>query len=98
MLPCNPDEVIHEPAYDGYGTFGGVDVYELLGEGDRNLGIERDYEPKLKSERPFDIKVVLAKFYNGESYDELKPSKHCPYQGYLFDDEYIEKLKKHDTK
>ena len=92
-----PDKVIYEPEYDGYGMFGGVDVYELLGEGDRDLGIERNFEPELRSEKPFDVKVVLAKFYKGESYGELEPSKLCPYQGFMHDEDYLASLKKYET-
>lgn len=72
-----PEKTYYEPAYQGYGVFGGFDVYELLGDGDRNKGIKLDS----KDRGNFKIKVVLKKFYTGQNYDELKISNSCEYQG-----------------
>lgn len=76
-----PDKTYYEPAYGGYGKFAGVDVYELLGDGDRMKGIDDYHEGKSK----FDIKIVLKKHYKGQTYEELPPSPPCPYQGYFYD-------------
>jgi hypothetical protein len=81
-----PNKTYHEPSYEGYGDFGGVDVYELLGDGDREKGIDDYYEGTPK----FQIKIVSAKYYSGQKYDELKASTNCEYQGYFYpeDEEY----------
>lgn len=76
-----PTKTYYEPAYEGYGVFGGADVYELLGNGDRDNGIDLYFR---EGGPPFDVKVVLAQFYNGQTYEELPPSKNCPHQGYFF--------------
>lgn len=73
-----PDATYFEECYEGYGVFGGKDVYELLGDGDRNEGIDLYYE----GEAPFEIKVVLADHYKGQTYDELEKSPTDPNQGW----------------
>ena len=70
----------YEMSYEGYGEFGGKDVYELLGDGNRDLGLDRHFSGTAK----FDIKVVLRCHYEGESYEELPVSEECEYQGYFF--------------
>ena len=73
-----PDATYFEKCYEGYGVFGGKDVYELLGDGDRNEGIDLYYEGKA----PFEVKVVLADYYTGQTYDELEESSIDPNQGW----------------
>lgn len=73
-----PDATYFEECYEGYGVFGGKDVYELLGNGDRNEGIDLYYE----GEAPFEIKIVLADHYTGQTYDELPASETDPDQGW----------------
>ncbi|MCM3273779.1 hypothetical protein [Paenibacillus elgii] len=60
---------------------GGKDVYELLGNGDRNKGISEHFSGKGK----FDIKIVLKENYCGQTYEELPQSEDCEYQGYFYD-------------
>ena len=72
-----------EEQYEGYGEFGGVDVYELLGEGDRDKGIDRFFKGDAK------VKLVLDEFYHGQSYEELGESKECEYQGYFYDELFL---------
>jgi len=36
------------------------------------------------------FKVVISKYYNGESFDELGPNRHEPGQGYFYSDEDLE--------
>jgi hypothetical protein len=74
-----PDRTYYESAYDGYGDFDGVDVYELIGDGDRDKGIQDYYNGTPK----FDIKVVLRRYYTGQTYDQLPKSEDCPRQGYF---------------
>ena len=79
-----PDKVYYEPNYRGQGDFGGVDVYALLGNGDREIGIIRSM--LYPDQVPFDIKVVLAKYYKNQSYDELPPSEICERKGMFYND------------
>lgn len=84
LMDCyliTPDKTYHEKAYEGYGVFDGHDVYDLLGGGDRSEGIDLAFSGRA----PFDIKVVLARYYTGQTYDELPASGDCPYQGYFID-------------
>ena len=80
-----PDKNYHEPAYDGYGVFDGHDVYELLGNGDRDKAIGTFYNGDRES-LPFKIKIVHTRCA-GKSYDELNESDDCPQQGFFFDEE-----------
>jgi hypothetical protein len=76
-----PTETIFEEDYEGYGVFGGKDVYALLGDGDRDKGLDDAFglgNPK------FAIKVVLKNHYNGETYEDLPESEDCPDQGYFY--------------
>lgn len=82
-----PDRIIEEPCYEGYGEFGGEDVYALLGDGDRSLGIDRDNERP--SEKPFDIKIVLKRYYANETYEDLPASTPAENQGYFFTEENL---------
>lgn len=76
-----PDGFFFEPQYDGYGVFNGVDVYELLGEGSRDLGVDRYLDsPQFL---PFDIKVVHEKWFNNENYNALPISTPCDNQGFF---------------
>jgi formylmethanofuran dehydrogenase subunit E len=76
-----PNNTIYEPNYEGYDVFGGVDIYELLGDGDRDLGIDRYFAtpPSIL----FDIKVVHEKCFHKDKYEELAPSNHCSNQGFF---------------
>ncbi|MBS5926133.1 MAG: hypothetical protein ACLS2V_12720 [Clostridium paraputrificum] len=95
-----PKQVIYEPSYKGYGIFGGFDIYELLGReivGDKadNYTVEDLRSIAIfNSKKTFKIKVVQAFAYNGEKYEDLKPSKECPYQGYFFDKRFETNLLK----
>lgn len=76
-----PDKTIYEPLYDGYGVFGNFDIYELLGEGNRDLGLDRYFDSP--SMMPFDIKVVHEQCFHKDSDDELKSSMICDKQGFF---------------
>lgn len=77
-----PDETLYEAAYEGYGEFDGKDVYALLGDGDREKGINNYFGGNSK----FDIKIVLSEYYSGQKYNELKESEDCEYQGFFYKD------------
>ncbi|MCM3093834.1 MULTISPECIES: hypothetical protein [unclassified Cytobacillus] len=55
-------------------------MYELLGEGDRDKGID-DY---FNGKPVFNVKVVLAEHYTGQAYGELQESEQCEYQGFFY--------------
>lgn len=78
-----PEATYYESAYEGYGDFGGYNVYALIGDGDRDKGI---YDYLEKNDPKFRIKVVLERYYNNQSYDELEESEDCEYQGYFYDE------------
>ena len=75
-----PDERHVEPAYDGYGVFAAVDVYTWCGDGNRDLGIDRDISGPCPPNR--EIKVLHAKCDHGQAYADLPRSENCPNQGY----------------
>lgn len=77
-----PEQTYYEPAYNGYGIFGGQDVYALLGNGDRNKGIDDHFAGDGK----FKIKIVLGKHYNNQAYEDLPESEDCELQGFFYDD------------
>lgn len=77
-----PNETIFENSYKGYGVFGGKNIYEISGDEDTVSGI-RDTVQVDKTPK-FEIKIVLAKHYKGQTYDELPVSESCPYQGFFF--------------
>lgn len=83
-----PDKTYYEDAYEGYGIFGGVDVYELLGDGDRLKGIEDRFTdgktPKFK------IKLVLKEHFDNQSYEDLPESEDCEQQGFFYIEEESE--------
>jgi hypothetical protein len=81
----------YEPDYDGYGTFGGKDYYELLAEmnglpSDRMLGIElafKDTPSGYNTKAKFPNLVEEAE---GWDYVSCSPES-CEYQGYFYFDE-----------
>jgi hypothetical protein len=89
---------IREENYDGYGVFGGHDVYALLAhwnapelctgnvEVDRLLGINIQYSEPQDGypELKYPIKIVENK---NLKYDDVSPSEDCEFQGYFYDEE-----------
>ncbi|WVE35480.1 hypothetical protein U5A85_22745 [Priestia megaterium] len=64
-----PGKVYYESCYQGYGEFAGIDIFCLM----RERGAA------------FKPKIVLAKYYSGQRYEELPESEPCPYRGYFFE-------------
>lgn len=65
-------EYIYEPCYEGYGEFGGYDVFELIAEWNREFipqMIELIDKGKWKC-GTFCQKDILLKYYNGEHLDK----------------------------
>ena len=84
-----PSEIYHDKAYDGYGVFSGVDVYELLGGGvgdDVRIKSIETYHNGDRGLLPFKIKIVHTRCA-GKSYDELNESENCPEQGFFYEEE-----------
>ena len=75
-----PDGKILEGEYDGYGNLGGEDVFEVLGGGDREAGIDMDLENPTRTV----LKWVLKVYYEGEAYEQLPTSQTCEYQGFFY--------------
>ena len=78
-----PDAAHHEPSYEGYGDFGGVDAYGWVGDGDRDKGINTALGEDCPPDR--EIKIVHEHCYTGQQYADLPKSKDCPNQGYFED-------------
>jgi hypothetical protein len=75
-----------EDDYEGYGVFGGKDYYELLdemngGTGDREVGIDREYQPNKYPNTIFPSLSECGKYYDG-----VQPET-CEYQGYFYYDD-----------
>ena len=78
----------HEPAYDGYGVFGGMDFYDLVAEmnglPDRDAAIAACY-PRVGEDigRPPVLLPRLVRAGCELSWDDLPPPEDCPDQGYF---------------
>ena len=87
VVVCPDDTHLIEKAYQGYGVFGGKDVYEALaewhGRSTRDEGIDIYYdEDSLK----YPIKII--RYEEGMKvplYGNLPVSEDCPYQGLFYD-------------
>lgn len=83
---------ILEENYEGYGVFGGQDIYALVArwncpercsgrdEEDRIIGIEIACYDEDNAKLKYPIKIT-AKF---KEYEKAKPSVNCPNQGYFY--------------
>lgn len=83
---------IFEEEYEGYGEFGGYDIFELVAkwndEGlydkdDREVGIEIAHNDELNFALKYPIKIVEHPM----PYELASPSKTCPDQGFFYDEE-----------
>ena len=82
LLQPNGGLNIREDAYEGYGDFGGVDVYEWLAIAnkagtDREAGIDLQY-----SEDPTKYPIKLS-FNSDAVYEKLEASEECQSQGFF---------------
>lgn len=90
-----PNRILKEPSYNGYGIFECEDIYELLGSGDRDIGVYLDCssqeeldELNITAKKPFEIKIVHEHCYNENmQYRYVRPSEGCLNQGFFFDDD-----------
>lgn len=90
---------LEELEYDGYGCFGGHDVYALVAkwnfpekctgdeDEDRHLGIEIACHDEDNAALKYPIKLVEDKTL---CYNDVDPSINCPDQGFFYDDEDYE--------
>lgn len=93
-----PDGTVYEePEYEGYGEFGGVDIYDAIaminGLGDdRQKGIEAVFKDNDgggfgKAEaRGIKTPRLVTMDFKG-SYADVPPNEDCPYQGYFYEDD-----------
>lgn len=76
---------IKEPAYEGYGDFGGKDAYQILAEENglepvREAGIKLAHDEEAYPKAKFHLKFS---FNQNAKYEELPPSLTDPNQGYF---------------
>jgi len=98
LLQPNGEAPLVEPAYGGYGDFGGVDAYVWIAEHNaqsqgidianmeheerRMLGITLAFDEDI--ELPFPLKLS---FDPNAVYEDVPASEICPHQGFFYDDE-----------
>lgn len=87
-LLCPNGDKIYEDNYEGYGIFGGYDVYELLAKWNK---------PEISNEeaRVYGINIAFGnepskytlKFVENKNlnYEDVQPSERCEYQGYYYE-------------
>lgn len=78
-----------ESDYEGYGVFGGEDVYALValwnrGVYDRSLGVDIACYDRQNARLKYPIKIAESP---DAVYENEEPSVGCPYQGYFYGDE-----------
>ena len=90
-LLCPDNNHIYEDNYQGYGNFGGRDAHALLAQWnapeecsgnddqDRMIGID------LVFNRPEKVTFPLKFAQKPLNYEDVKPSKDCPDQGFFYD-------------
>ena len=93
---CPDGGIIEEKVYEGYGDFGGRDIYALLAEWNAPEEcydedgyimpdeVIRDIGIKLEfsdQKLKYPIKIVEDPTLN---YDEVEPSEHCEHQGFFY--------------
>ncbi len=91
ILPDNSRYL--ERAYEGYGVFGGKDIYELIaelnGRKGRDEGLDIDFSGffnggfKLAAKKGFKIPKLAENIY--AKYDEVDYPTNCPDQGWVCD-------------
>lgn len=77
---------IREDDYEGYGEFGGQDIYSLVaywnkGVTDRNVGIDIACYDKDNAALKYPIKIARSPY---AIYEDEGPSNGCPDQGYFY--------------
>ena len=89
---------IEERNYEGYGEFGGQDIYALVArwnkpelcngddEYDRHIGIDIACSDEQNAALKYPIKITEFP----KRYEFAKPSVDCEAQGYFYDDDYYE--------
>ena len=83
-----------EDSYEGYGIFGGKDIYELVAELNGFSGREKGIELTFKDNPSGDFDkahkkgVIVPTLYENldKKFDGTYP-KACEYQGYIYEDE-----------
>jgi len=78
VVYLTPNGSVVRGEYDGYGRVNGTDVTHRYSDADVRDG-GADKEPVL----------VIAKYYDGEKFEDLKPSEHQAEQGYFWDDDEL---------
>ena len=83
---CPHPQGVREDDYEGYGEFGGQDIYALVaywnkGVADRNVGIDIACYDKDNAALKYPIKIASR---SNAVYEKCGPSNSCPDQGYFY--------------
>ena len=90
VVLVTPDNRKIKGEYDGYGRVGDKNIHVEVARSLEEAKEKTDKEIRsLFFKRRPPVKIVRAKNYDGEDFDDLDRSKDCPYQGYFYDDKYI---------
>tara|TARA_R110001606_G_scaffold349209_3_gene499091 strand:+ start:2545 stop:2997 length:453 start_codon:yes stop_codon:yes gene_type:complete len=98
VVVATPDgDNLVEEDYEGYGVFGGIDIYSWLArvngysdlhidsedDSDRSIGIEIHFDKSIKLK--YEIKIVHERCHRNIPYNSLSSSRDDPDQGWQSD-------------
>lgn len=92
VCQVNENNEIIRGVYNGYGKIDETDIFQFAVLGKKREVFFDDYNANLNR-----IKIIRQDYFetlddSGISYDQLKPSKKCPDQGFFYDDKKRKKL------
>lgn len=93
VVVVKPDNTVIKGTYDGYGRLlldnGESDEYlrECLSLAEQQFPKELSFKNHYKF-----FRMVREDVYNGEKFEDLKPNKDCPEQGYFYENKTARKI------